>query len=559
LLAETLRLPLSSVAMRHADIGGSFGPKGGLFPEYVVTAYAARMLGRPVKWVEDRAENLVATAHAREQVHRIAGAFDEDGRILAIRDEIWHGKGAYLCFATGLVSDITVGMLCGPYRVPAYEGLIHAVMTNKTPLGPYRAPGRFEGTFARERLLDMAAAVVGIDTLEIRRRNLLTTEDLPWEPGVEIVFESLLLDSGDARAHFDAAVAHSAVEEWRYESEKLRDEGRLVGTGVGVLMDKAGLGLYETAAIDVDPGGRIRVSTGASSVGQGIETVLAQIVADELTVEPDMVDVVHGDTDIVPEGVGSWSSRSTVIAGSAALAAARKTVEKAFRIASGILEAAVSDLVLEDGGVHVVGSPDRSISLGELASAWDTWTARLAGDEPGLGARDVYLEHHMNYPYGVTAVQLEVDRETGGHRILRFFTSCEAGRAINPMMTEGQVIGAAAQGIGGALFEEFTYDDNGQPLSTTFMDYLLPTATDVPHVEFYVSEDDPTHDNPLGAKGIGEVGLIAVGAAVAAAIDDALGKTGVVRQLPVTPQTLRHAAAKPAETAQVLRQPVGKH
>lgn len=543
IVAQMLGMPLTSVRMRHADIGGSFGVRGGVFPEHVLAPYAARRLGRPVKWVEDRAEHLVATSHAREQVHRIEGAFDADGRLLAIRDEIWHGKGAYFRQSAPLISDITVGIVCGPYRVPAYDGLIHAVLTNKTPLGAYRAPGRYEGTFARERLLDVAAAELGIDPVELRRRNLLTEADLPWEPGIELVFEPFRYDSGDVAAHLDKALAAADLDAWRDEARALRAAGRLAGVGVGVLMDKAGLGLYETAAIDVDATGRVRVLTGGSSVGQGIETVLAQIVADELTIAPQDVEVLHGDTDLVPDGVGSWSSRSTVIAGGAALNAARRTREKALRIAAGLLEADAGDLDLRDGRVVVRGAPERGISLREIAAAWDGWTARLAGDEPGLGAKDVYLEEHMNYPYGVTAVLLEIDPDTGGPTLRRFFTSCEAGRAINPLTTEGQVIGAAAQGIGGALFEELLYDEDGQPLSASFMDYLIPTAAEVPRVELLVSEDAPTPDNPLRAKGIGEVGLIAVGAAVAAAVDDAVGCPGAVRRLPLTPSRLAELAA----------------
>lgn len=538
LIAHVLRMPVTSIHIRHVDVGGNFGVKGGIFPEYVLVAYAARRLGRPIKWVEDRAEHLVANSHAREQIHRLEGAFDGEGQILALRDEIWHNKGAYFRQAAPLITDITVGTVCGPYRIPAYDGLIHAVLTNKTPNGAYRAPGRYEGTFARERLFDAAAAQLGLDPVEIRRRNLLTAGDLPWEPGLEMVGEAFRFDSGDVREHVDKALTEADLESWRREAQELRAQGRLVGVGVGVLMDKAGLGLYETGAVEVDPCGRVRVLTGGSSVGQGIETILAQIVADELTICPDDIDVVYGDTDLVPDGVGSWSSRSTVIAGGAALNAARKTREKALRLAAEMLEAAQEDLQLEDGRVSVRGSADKGMTLAQIAAAWDGWSARLAGDEPGLGGKDVYLEDHMNYPYGVTAVQIEVDPRTGGHVLRRFFTSCEAGRAINPQTTEGQIIGAAAQGIGGALFEEFTYDEDGQPLSTSFMDYLLPTAAEVPTVELFISEDAPTPDNPLKAKGIGEAGLIAVGAAVASAVDDALGRPGGVTKLPLTPQAL---------------------
>lgn len=538
LIARVLELPLADLRMKHTDIGGSFGVKGGVFPEYIMVGWAALKLGRPVKWSEDRLEHMVATAHAREQIHEMSAAFDSDGHILAMRDEIWHNHGAFMRQAEPLVSDITVGMVPGPYRVPAYNGVLHVVHSNKTPLSAYRAPGRFEGTFARERLLDQAATEIGITRVEMRRRNLLTTTDLPFEPGMDICFEPYHFDSGDVVAHLDEVLDSADYASWQTEAEELRKQGRLVGNGIGILMDKAGLGMYETGAVEVDASGRVRVMTGASSVGQGIETVLAQIVAEQLQIDPELIDVIHGDSELIPEGVGSWSSRSTVLAGGAARQAAIETLEKAKRLAAEMLEANEDDLVLTDGRLIVGGAPHVGISLAEIAGRWDGWSARLAGDTPGLGAKSVYLDNHMNYPYGVTLVQIEVDPGTGGHTLRRFCTSTEAGRAINPMTTRGQVVGAAAQGIGGALYEEFVYDDDGQPLATSFLDYLLPTSLDVPDVDFVMTEDAPTPNNPFGAKGLGEVGLIAVGAAVAGAVDDAFADSQMVTKVPVTPETL---------------------
>ncbi|MFE3998311.1 xanthine dehydrogenase family protein molybdopterin-binding subunit [Nocardioides sp. YIM B13467] len=550
LIAEVLGLPLADLRMKHVDIGGSFGVKGGVFPEYIMVGWAALNLGRPVKWTEDRLEHMVANAHAREQVHEMSAAFDAEGRILALTDEIWHNHGAFMRQAEPLVSDITVGMVPGPYRVPVYDGVLHVVHSNKTPLSAYRAPGRFEGTFARERLLDQAAQELGLSRVEIRRRNLLTESDLPFKPGMDICFEPYHFDSGDVVKHLEQALEAADYAAWLQEAEDLRAQGRLVGNGIGILMDKAGLGLYETGAVDVDASGRIRVRTGASSVGQGIETVLAQIVAEELQVDPELIDVVHGDTELVPEGVGSWSSRSTVLAGGAARQAALDTLEKAKRLAADMLEANVEDLVLDDGHIRVAGAAHEGMSLAEIAGRWDGWSARLAGDQPGLGAQAVYLDNHMNYPYGVTLVQVEIDPGTGGHTLRRFFTSTEAGHAINPMTTRGQVVGAAAQGIGGALYEEFVYDESGQPLATSFMDYLLPTSLDVPDVDFFMTEDAPTPNNPFGAKGLGEVGIIAVGAAVAGAIDDAFGEGVRTTKVPVTPETLwRRAHASSQERA----------
>ncbi|TWP32668.1 xanthine dehydrogenase family protein molybdopterin-binding subunit [Leekyejoonella antrihumi] len=547
LIAKVLGLPLADLRMKHADIGGNFGVKGGVFPEYIMVGWAALRLGRPVKWTEDRLEHMVATSHAREQIHELAAAFDSEGRILALTDEIWVNHGAFLRQAEPLCSDITVGMVPGPYRVPSYKGVLHAVVTNKTPSGAYRAPGRYECTFARERLLDQAADELDISRVEIRRRNLLTHTDLPFEPGMDICFEPYHFDSGDVVDHLEKTLASTDFSAWESEAIELRAQGRLVGNGIGILMDKAGLGMYETGAVDVDESGRVRVRTGASSMGQGIETVLAQIVGEELQIDPDLIDVVHGDTELVPEGVGSWSSRSTVLAGGAARQAALDTIEKAKRLAATMLEANVEDLVLEDGRIVVIGATNQGCSLGEIAAQWDGWSARLAGDEPGLGAKAVYVDAHMNYPYGVTLVQIEVDPATGGHTLRRFLTSTEAGCAINPMTTRGQVIGAAAQGIGGALFEEFSYDESGQPLATSFMDYLLPGAQNVPDIEFFMTEDAPTPNNPFGAKGLGEVGLIAVGAAVAGAIDDAFRDSVQTTKVPVTPENLWRRANPDAD------------
>ncbi|WP_222432396.1 xanthine dehydrogenase family protein molybdopterin-binding subunit [Leekyejoonella antrihumi] len=542
-LAAVLQMPLSSIHMRPTDFGGNFGVRGGVFPEYVAAAVAARRLRRPVKWLEDRLEHMVSISHAREQVHRIEGAFDAEGRLLGLRDEIWHNHGAYMRQSEPLISDITAGMVAGPYRVPAYSATVHAVMTNKTPLSAYRAPGRFEVTFARERLLDVAAQELGVDPIDMRVLNVLTKTDLPWEPGLDIVFEGFRFDSGDVRNHVEKALAAADFEAWRTEAAELRAAGRLVGTGMGVLMDKAGLGLYETSVVDVDPSGRVRVLTGASSVGQGIETVLSQIVADELCNNPEEIDVLHGDTDQIHDGVGSWSSRSTVLAGGAARDAAQGVIKKALRVGASLLNVRVEELRFDAGRVITVAEPVRSLGLPEIARLWDAPTARRAGDEPGLSVSGVYRDEHMNYPYGITCVQLEIDATTGGHEIRHLFTSAEAGRVINPMTTRGQIIGAAIQGVGGALFEEFQYDAAGQPLTTSFMDYLLPDAPGSPEVDVFVTEDAPTPDNPFGAKGMGEVGLIAMGAAVAGAIDDALGNGVRVTQVPVHPEDIYDLAA----------------
>ena len=535
-LARMLGLPVTRITMRWTDVGGSFGVRGDFFPEDFLVAYLAVQHGCAVKWVEDRAEHLVATTHAREQRHRISGAFAANGAWLGLRDEIWHDKGAYIRPTGVVVAEMTAGMLPGPYRIGAFAALIHVALTNKTPIGPYRGPGRYQGTFAREQLLDVAAERLGLDPLELRQRNLLARKDIPYAPGHSIAGELFQIDSADCSGMLDKAVAASSFAAWRLEATELRGQGRLVGTGVGCWMDKSGLGLYETGGVEIDAQGGIRVFTGGASTGQGIETVMAQIAADELGVDPSAIEVMYGDTDLVPDGVGSWSSRSTVIGGAAVRAAAIETAEKARRVAAELLEAAPSDLELRDGHVAVVGSPGRRVALGVVAAACDAVSMARKGEAPGLGARTVHIDEQMNYPYGANLVQVEIDRDTGGVVVRRCHVSGEAGCAVNPLLVEGQIVGGVAQGLGGALLEELVYDADGQPRSTTFMDYLLPTASEVPRVETLILEDAPTPSNPLGAKGMGEAGIVGMGAAIASAVADALGRPGSVTALPLTPE-----------------------
>lgn len=528
-LARLLSRPPASIHMRSTDAGGSFGVRGDFFPEDFLVAYAAVLTGRPVKWIEDRAENLTTTNHAREQTHRLRGAFDPEGRLLGLEAEVWHNKGAYIRPTGVIVSELTLGMIPGPYRLPAYAAKIHVLTTNKTPVGPYRAPGRYELTVAREQLLDLAAAEFDLDPVEIRRRNLVTAAELPYEPGFELAGESFILDSGDFIGLIDQAGAKYG--QWRDELAHANGDRR--GIGLSVFMDKSGLGYYETGAVDIDTTGAVRVLIGGASSGQGIETVMAQIAADELGVDPAEIQVIHGDSDLIPDGVGSWSSRSTVIGGTAVQTAARHTAEKAKRIAADLLEAAADDLILADGRVHVAGAPAKSVTLGQIAEACGTLEAVERGEEPGLGAREVHFDERMNYPYGAVVVDASLDSETGRVRLHQVWLGCEVGKAVNPKLVEGQVLGGFAQGLGGALLEEFAFDENGQPQAANFMDYLMPTAADLPPIETAILENAPTPTNPLGAKGAGEAGIAGAGGAIAAAVGHALGDPGAVDALPI--------------------------
>ena len=525
--------------MKRSDAGGGFGVRGEFYPEDFLVPYLARETGRAVKWIEDRQENLVATNHSREQTHRLAAAFDDEHRLVGLRDEVWHDNGAYVRTHGVIVADLTLAMLPGPYRIPAYEGTAHVALTNKTPCGTFRGPGRYECTFAREHLLDVAAAKLGVGRLELRRINLLDPSEMPHTRQLSTLSTEVILDAGDYGGLLEKALNNSGFESWEKESRRLRGEGRLFGTGVAYFLEKSGLGPYEEAAVEVDPTGSVRVLTGGASLGQGIETVMAQIAADQLEVPPESIEVVHTDTDLLPDGVGSWASRSTVVGGSAVMLAAQATAEKALRVASEVLEASVEDLCLGPSGVEVVGSPDSRLSLGEIAEACDPQRSAAMGEEPGLGARRTFSVDHMTYPYGVHLAQVEVDPETGGVRIARYFVAYEVGRAVNPTLVEGQLVGGAAQGIGGALLEEFRYDASGQPLASTFIDYLEPTAAEVPRVGTLICEDAPSPDNPLGVKGAGEGGVVGCGAAIAGAVEDALGKPGEISSLPITPDLVR--------------------
>jgi len=428
-----------------------------------------------------------------------------------------------------------LAMLPGPYRVPAYEGRARAVLTNKTPCGTYRAPGRFEGTTVREQLIDLAADRLGIDRVELRRRNLLRSDELPHRRPVNTLGTDVVLDAGDYGGLLDKALARVRELGWQREVDSARDAGRAVGLGVVMFLEKSGLGPHETADVEVTRSGRVRVHSGGTSLGQGIETALAQVVADQLPVDLDRVDVVNGDTLLQPFGTGSWASRSTVLAGNAVQGAGREVAARMVELTSRMLEVSPDDLELVPGAVQVVGVPGSSATYTEIAAAAQPGSRYLEdGEAAGLSARYRFSIDHMTYPYGAHVAVVEIDPGTGGVKVLRYLVAYEVGRAVNPALVEDQLRGGVAQGVGGALFEEFSYDENGQPLSATFMDYLMPTAVETPEVELVVCEDSPATTNPLGVRGAGEGGLTAAGAALVTAVRDALGGV-TVSALPMTP------------------------
>jgi carbon-monoxide dehydrogenase large subunit len=529
-VAELLGMPAEQIHMLETDAGGSFGIRGELYPEDLLVPFCCLRSRRPVKWSEDRRENLVAANHAREQEHRIELAFDADLTLVGLRDDVWLDTGAYIRTHGAVVAVLTASMMPGSYRLPATRTSVHIVATNKTPIGTYRAPGRFQSTFAREHVLDVAATQLGVDPLELRRRNLLDASELPHVRPIDVFGAPMVLDGGDHLGQFDKSIELVGYERWREEARSARRAGRRVGAGCAVILEKAGVGA-EHAIVEVDEDGIVHVAMGGANLGQGIETVMAQIAADVFDVAPHAVAVILSDTDVLDDGGGSFASRSTVVGGSAVRIAAEQVLDEARALASRMLDVASEDLVVRDGGFVADGAPDVRVDLADVArraSGGDAWSR--------LVARSTFAVDGMTYPYGVHFAQVEIDEETGRVTLLRYAITYEIGRAVNRKLVEGQLVGGAAQGIGGALLEEFTYDERGMPLAVTLADYQWPTAADVPDIEVHLLEDAPAPGNPLGVRGAGEGGTAGPGGAIANAVRDALALAGDVGALPLRPE-----------------------
>lgn len=577
-LARMAGLPPSRVVLREGHVGGGFGIRGELYPEDVLTALAAVRLRRPVKWIEDRREHMVAANHSRDQHHRVRAAVDPDGVMTGLDVAFVADQGAYVRTHGATVPTLTAALLPGSYRIPNYRVAGRVRLTNKTPAGTYRSPGRYEGTFVRERVLDAVAEAAGLDRLEVRRRNLIGPAEMPFDRGTNALGTRVVYDSGDYPRLMRRASDRWEIPALERELEARRAAGEPVGIGYGFFVEKSGLGPYAGARVEADEAGHVRVVTGAASVGQGVETVIAQICDEVLGVGLDRISVVHGQTDQMAYGLGAFASRVTVMTGSAAHRASVALRERIIEAAAEMLEADPADLELAGGRVQVAGAPARSLTLGEVAAAARPGrparghlrhqdpelgeevaaAARPgspgAGDRPGLVAEDWFETTHMTYPYGFHAAVVSIDPGTGRAEVERYLVAYDVGRSVNPVLVEGQVVGGAAQGIGGALLEEFRYDGAGQPLAASFMDYLLPTAAETPPMEVLVTEDAPSPLNPLGLKGAGEGGTAACGAAIASAIDDALGRPGAVRSLPVTPEQIHRLAQEAgASSLSILR------
>ena len=540
LLARMLKLAPSSIHVHEAHVGGGFGIRGELYPEDVLVCVAAVRLKRPVKWIEDRREHLIAANHSRQQLHRLRAAVDGEGRILAIDDCYFHDQGAYVRTHAARVVHMTAGILAGPYRVPAYRAVGHFRLTNKTPAATYRAPGRYETTFVRERLIDAIATKLAMEPNEVRRRNAIAADEMPYHRPLEALGEEIEYDSGDYVGLLDKLLAALDWDERKADLARRRAAGETVGAGFAMFVEKSGLGPADGVRIEVDSAGAIELVTGGASLGQGFETVMAQVCAEALGVDYRRVRVTHGQTDRIAYGIGAHASRATVMTASATHDGALKLRAKALEAAAELMQARPDALEIIDGKVRRKEEPaGPSIGLGEIAEYLAPISKTLGGREPGLSAEGWFRVKHQVYPYGIHFAVVKVDRDTGSVDVENYVIAYDIGRAINPALVKGQIVGGFAQGLGGALLEEFTYNERGDPLATTFADYLMPTAHEIPEVDVMLREDYTSPLNPLGIKGAGESGITGVGAAIAAAIDDAIGTPGAVTQLPVTPQRLK--------------------
>jgi carbon-monoxide dehydrogenase large subunit len=520
------------------DVGGGFGTKANVYPEEIVIPIAARKLGRGLAWIEDRHEHLLSAAQGRDQIHHVRLAVDADGHILSWEDDFIVDIGAASLWTAGIVANTAIHLM-GPYRIGNVRITGRAAYTNKTIVAQYRGAGRPEACFAIERSLDAAARQLGMTPEEIRRVNLLTAADLPYSrpvpyrDGVPIEY-----DGGDYLACFDSCVRmlpRAVCDELR---EKFPDYN--LGYGVATYIEATGRGPFETGRVRLLPSGRFEVAAGSASAGQGHETVLAQVAADVLTVPPDRIEVVNGDTDAVPFAIGTFASRSAVLAGSAVHLAARRLVERARGLAATLLGTDLDRVLLGQGGFRA--HDDRVLSWDDLAAALAPG-GQLEGESP-LDEIAQFRPSTVVWTMGAHAVIVGVHRETGLTSVLRYAVSHEGGVDLNPAIVEGQVVGGVAQGIGGALMEEFGYSPEGQPTSTTFADYLLPGTCEVPQVDVE-HRYAPTAGNPLGARGVGESGVIAVYAAIAAAIDDAVGDSDFrITSTPVSPERVLAALTR---------------
>jgi carbon-monoxide dehydrogenase large subunit len=547
LLAAVLGIPENRIRVLVPRIGGGFGAKFHFYPEETAIALAARETGRPVRWVEDRLESFLSTVHARQQHLEISMAARKDGRITGVKGEVVGDMGAAMHTVGYGPVWLTSVMLTSVYEIESARVRARAVVTNKTPLGSYRGWGQPQANFVVERTVDRLAAELGIDRVELRRLNFIPPERLPRK--------SLhhTLDSGDYRACLDRAVELLEERSWPQRQAEMRAQGRRVGVGVSFYTENSALGPsrmineggvqqggYDISRVRVEPGGEVTVYTGLCEMGQGVTTALAQVCADNLGVHPDNVTVIHGDSSQVPyTGYGTGASRGASVGGASVMKASRTAREKVLRIAGHMLEADPADLEAEDGRIFVRGVPSAFVTMADVGRAAYIRAIELPeGEDPGIEAVEAFDPPQFAWPYGANIAIVEVDVETGQVSFLDYIYVHDCGTIINPTIVEGQIQGGVAQGIGAALYEALPYDDEGQPLFATFMEYVLPTAAEVPRLTME-HQHTPSPNIPGGMKGVGEAGAIGSPSAVVAAIEDALAEYGVrITETPVTPAAI---------------------
>src|SRR5216117_1343968 len=538
-LMTALGLPPHKIRVIAPDLGGGFGTKASGYPEDALVPIVALALGRPIKWIESRQEHMSGAAHARDQVHTISLAARRDGAILGVRDRILIDLGAYNVWGVVLPYN-TVAHLIGPHRIKNMRVEVQALVTHKTPNAPYRGAGRPETMFAMDRIVDCLARELSMDPAELRRRNYIRPDELPYDVGMPYRDGNpLVYDTGDFPAALESALEAAGYKEFRAEQARLRARAVHRGIGLSSYVEGTAIGPFEGATVKLDLAGRVVVATGPVNSGQGHETSFAQVAADALGVPLDWVTIVGGDTAAVPFGVGTFASRSAVTAGSSIADACREVRGKLVRAAATLLEAAPGDVEIDDGKVFVRGAPGSAVDLARVVQASIPTFARPGVASPDFEATAYHHVPTVTYASAVHVAQVEVDVGTGGVRLLRYVVAHDCGRVINPTIVEGQVHGGVAQGVGGALFEEMVYDETGQLLTGSLMDYAVPKAADLPlldtvHLEF------PSPRNPLGVKGLGEGGAISPPAAIANAIEDALAPFGVrITETPVRAARIR--------------------
>ncbi len=525
ILSAQVGLPQHQVRVIVPEVGGGFGSKIDIYPEEMIAAFASMQLGRPVKWIEDRSENLAVTVHGRDQIDYVEIAATKDGRVTGMKVHGISDLGAYSQLFTDVIM-IAFGfpVSCGAYDIPVHLwGDI--VFTNKAPTDAYRGAGRPEATYVVERAMDLVARELGKDPAEIRKINFIKPEQFPYKSSAGAVY-----DSGNYEPALEKAMQIIGYEQLRAEQAQKRAEGKLMGIGISSYIEICGfgpkgsapIGLYESARMRVEQSGTVMVYTGSSPHGQGEETTFAQIVADEFTIPIENVLIIHGDTDSTPEGRGTYGSRTTAVGGSAVFNASQKLKEKMKQIAAHMLEASPSDVTLEDGNFSVAGSPQKAVAFAEVAAVANTSNTLAPGIEPGLETTVFFEPDACVFPFGSHICAVEVDKDTGEAKLLRFVAVDDCGRQLNPMLVQGQVHGGIAQGVGQAMWEEVVYGEDGQLLTATLMDYAMPIAKELPDYELDHTVT-LTPVNPLGVKGVGEAGTIGSTPAVAAAVADALG------------------------------------